>query len=76
MSGKGKRTLLPVSYTHLFDVQGEIVARGYNSMKGYYNRPEATRQAVDEDGWLHTGDIGTMDENGYFKINGLSLIHL
>ena len=49
------------------DVQGEIVARGYNIMKGYHNMPEATRQAVDEDGWLHTGDIGTMDENGYYS---------
>ncbi len=49
---------------------GEIIARGYNIMKGYYNMPEATAQAIDKDGWLHTGDLGTMDENGYFKITG------
>ena len=53
-----------------FDVQGEIVGRGYHLMKGYYKMPEATAQAVDEDGWLHTGDLGTMDQNGYFKITG------
>lgn len=53
-----------------FDVQGEIVGRGYNIMKGYYKMPEATAQAVDEEGWLHTGDLGTMDQNGYFKITG------
>jgi fatty-acyl-CoA synthase len=39
-------------------------------MKGYYNMPEATAQAVDKDGWLHSGDLGTMDGNGYFKITG------
>ncbi len=52
------------------DTQGEIVARGFNIMKGYYKMPEATRQAIDEAGWLHTGDLGTMDEDGYFKITG------
>jgi fatty-acyl-CoA synthase len=52
------------------NVQGEFVARGYNIMKGYYNMPEATAQAIDKDGWLHTGDLATMDEHGYFKITG------
>ncbi len=50
--------------------QGEVVCRGYNVMKGYYHLPEATAQAIDADGWLHSGDLGTMDENGYFKITG------
>jgi acyl-CoA synthetase (AMP-forming)/AMP-acid ligase II len=47
---------------------GEIVVRGYNVMKGYFNADEETKKAVDADGWLHTGDIGTMDERGYIKI--------
>lgn len=51
-------------------VQGEIVTRGYHVMKGYYKMPEATAQAIDADGWLHTGDLGVMDENGYFKVTG------
>lgn len=50
--------------------QGEVVCRGYNVMKGYYNLPEATTQAIDKDGWLHSGDLGTMDAQGYFKITG------
>jgi fatty-acyl-CoA synthase len=50
--------------------QGEVVCRGYNVMKGYYQMPEATTQAVDREGWLHSGDLGTMDGNGYFKITG------
>lgn len=51
-------------------VQGELCARGYNIMKGYYKMPEATNAAIDPDSWLHTGDLATMDENGYCKITG------
>jgi fatty-acyl-CoA synthase len=50
--------------------QGELLARGYMVMKGYDGEPEATAQAVDADGWLHTGDLATMRPDGYFKITG------
>ena len=49
---------------------GEFVARGYNIMKGYYKMPEATAQAIDKDGWLHSGDLCTCDEDGYYKVVG------
>ena len=49
---------------------GEFVARGYNIMKGYYKMPEATAAAIDENGWLHTGDLARRDANGYFQITG------
>jgi fatty-acyl-CoA synthase len=49
---------------------GEFVARGYNIMKGYYKMPEATAAAIDENGWLHTGDLAKRDSNGYYKITG------
>ncbi len=51
-------------------VQGEICARGYNVMKGYYKMPESTNAAIDREGWLHTGDLGVMDKEGYFRITG------
>ncbi|UNC91020.1 AMP-binding protein [Candidatus Contubernalis alkaliaceticus] len=49
---------------------GEFIVRGYNVMKGYYNMPEATAEAIDGNGWLHTGDLATCDENGYYRITG------
>ena len=52
------------------NVDGEFVARGYNIMKGYYKMPEATASAIDENGWLHTGDLARRDANGYYKITG------
>jgi fatty-acyl-CoA synthase len=52
------------------NVQGELCYRGYVVMKGYYKMPEATEKAIDENGWLHSGDLGTMDEAGYVKITG------
>ena len=49
---------------------GEFCARGYNIMKGYYKMPQATAAAIDEEGWLHSGDLARRDENGNFKITG------
>ena len=49
---------------------GEFCSRGYNTMKGYYNMPEETKKAVDGEGWLHSGDLAAVDENGYYRITG------
>ena len=49
---------------------GEFCTRGYHIMKGYYNMPEATGEAIDSDGWLHTGDLALVDKDGYYKIVG------
>ncbi|ASJ53484.1 AMP-binding protein [Brevibacillus formosus] len=51
-------------------VQGELCTRGYLVMKGYYNMPEETGKAIDHEGWLHTGDLATVDEEGYYRITG------
>lgn len=50
--------------------QGEMCCRGYNVMKGYYKMPEATAEIIDKDGFLHSGDLGTKDEQGFFRITG------
>jgi acyl-CoA synthetase (AMP-forming)/AMP-acid ligase II len=47
---------------------GEVVVRGYNVMKGFIHDPEATAEAIDADGWLHTGDVGVLDERGNLRI--------
>ena len=49
---------------------GEICTRGYLVMSGYFDNPQGTAEAIDPDGWLHTGDLGSMDERGYCRIEG------
>ncbi|ABC62181.1 class I adenylate-forming enzyme family protein [Erythrobacter litoralis] len=52
------------------DEQGEICMRGFNQMVGYNDNPQATAETIDEDGWLHTGDLGRMSARGYVRITG------
>lgn len=60
----GTNAVVPVG------VVGEICARGYSLMLGYNDNPEATAATIDAEGWLHTGDLGTMDSRGFLKITG------
>lgn len=52
------------------EVQGEMCCRGYLVMKGYYNNPQATAEVIDKKGWLHSGDLGIKDKEGYYRITG------
>jgi fatty-acyl-CoA synthase len=56
--------------TSPYGAVGELCARGYLVMSGYYEMPGETAKAIDADGWLHTGDLGSMDEHGYCRIEG------
>jgi acyl-CoA synthetase (AMP-forming)/AMP-acid ligase II len=72
----GQKVSFPVSQMHAtaepFELrigdQGEVLLRGPNVMLGYLDDPEATAAAIDSDGWLHTGDVGQVDDNGNLKI--------
>jgi fatty-acyl-CoA synthase len=50
--------------------QGELIARGHGVMRGYYNKPKETAEAITNDGWLHTGDLSMRNPDGYFRITG------
>lgn len=63
---------LPPSVVEVKIVNGEVCAKGPNIMQGYYNRPEETAAVIDKDGWLHTGDLGRIDEKGRIYITGRS----
>jgi acyl-CoA synthetase (AMP-forming)/AMP-acid ligase II len=60
----------PLPHTEVKIVDGELCTRGYHVMTGYFDDPEATAAAIDADGWLHTGDLASMDARGYFRIGG------
>ena len=71
MPGVELKVVDPESWRELPRGQvGEVVARGYVNMCGYYNLPEATAEIIDKDGWLHSGDLGYFDEDGYLVISG------
>ena len=60
----------PIGKIMPVDTVGEICCRGYMNMKEYFDNPQATADTIDGNGWLHTGDLGTMDDRGFFKVTG------
>merc|ERR1712012_1390077 len=60
----GDGNTLPVN------TQGELCSRGFHVMKGYWEDPDKTAEAIDQEGWYHTGDLACMDEEGYIQITG------
>ena len=68
MPGVEVRCVNNTGRTQPANVPGEVLIRGYNLMQGYLNDPAASQEIVDADGWLHTGDIGVLDEDGYLRI--------
>jgi fatty-acyl-CoA synthase len=63
MDPKKRQTLSP-------HVEGEICMRGYSLTKGYYKNEKETKKLIDADGWIHSGDLGTVDEHGYYRVTG------
>jgi fatty-acyl-CoA synthase len=53
-----------------YNVEGEICIRGYSLTKGYYKNEEETKKLIDKEGWIHSGDLGTVDDEGYYRITG------
>ncbi len=65
---RGARRSTPSAHEVPRGEPGEVVVRGYTVISGYFGNPEATAEAIDEDGWLHTGDVGVMDDDGNLRI--------
>jgi long-chain acyl-CoA synthetase len=64
----GSVGLLGPEVEHVIATDGELLTRGANTMQGYFKNPEATAETIDQEGWLHTGDIGVIDDEGFLRI--------